>query len=109
VVAVEGRKLAAPTGDGRASREVDAGLAAGTLTADGSPASASSTSSHPSDSTGSSTGSTSPAPQRADTSGADAIPDNWRLAAAVALLVGGLAVALLFVAGRPRSGAHRRH
>ena len=110
-VAVEGRKVAAPTGDGRSSRDVDEGLAAGTLTADGSPTSsdspsAGSSSGDPTDSATSAT----PGPDRADVpTGDDAIPDTWRLAAIVAVFVGGLAVALLIAAARPRSGAHRRH
>ena len=112
-VAVEGRKVAAPTGDGRSSREVDVGLAAGTLTADGSPTSEDS-------SAPSSSGST----EASDVSGSDgagagsdqaelpsdeAVPVSWRVAAVVALAIGGLAVALLIAAGRPRSGSHRRH
>jgi hypothetical protein len=108
-VSVDGRKVAAPTGDGRSSREVDAGLAGGTLTADRSPTSSASSPARDS-STSSDATSSQPGPDRAEVpSEDDAIPATWRLAAVVALAVGGLAVALLIAAGRPRSGTHRRH
>jgi hypothetical protein len=109
-VAVAGRKVASPAGDGRSTLEVASGTtsASSPEATTGSPGTSALTSGAP-DRSGSSTASTSSAPDLADPSGDDAVPTTWRVAALAALVVLGLAVALLVAAARPRGGAHRRH
>jgi len=112
-VAVAGRQVASPAGDGRSTLEV--APASGTRSdashevTTGWPHDTSTLTSDAPDTSGSSTASTSSAPDLADPSRDDAIDSTWRVAAFAALFVLGLAVALLIAAARPRGGAHRRH
>ena len=112
-VAVAGRKVASPVGDGRSTLEVAAasGSTSGASpeATTGSPDDTSTLTSDAPDPSDPSSTATSSAPDLADPSGDDAIPNSWRVAALAALFVLGLAVALLIAAARPRGGAHRRH
>jgi hypothetical protein len=105
---VAGRKIASPTGAGGST--LDGASAAGPPStspdaATGSPDDPSSLSDAPDQS--SPAGSTT-SPDVAHPHDDDPIPGSWWLVALAAVLVIGLALALL-VATRPRGGAHRRH
>ena len=110
-VAVAGRRVASPAGDGRSTLDVVPAArttAAPVVAATGSPDGTSSPTSAAPEPSGASTTS-SPGPDLADPPSDAAIPGSWRLAALAALFVLALAVALLIAAARPRGGAHRRH